>query len=199
MYIHTFPNGKHYVGITRAEPLKRWKYGAGYEKQTYMKNAIQKYGWKNIYHSVIYSNLTKEEAEQKEISLISLLRSNEREYGYNIANGGNGRGSLSEESRRKISESRKGIIFSPEHKRRLSESHKNYKPTEAQNYKDMMSSPHRKEVMCVETGMIYPSIREAGRQTGIYYKTIGAVCNHQKGHKTAGGYKWVFIKKGDDE
>ena len=47
--------------------------------------------------------------------------------------------------------------------------------------------------MCIETNEIYPSVREAGRKTGISYKTISAVCNGKYGHKTAGGYKWKYV------
>lgn len=116
VYIHTFQNGKTYVGITKQEPMRRWKYGAGYKKnQPFVYNAIQKYGWQNIYHQVLYDGLSKDEAEKMEIELISILKSNNRNYGYNLANGGNCRGTLSEESRKKLSKSRKGIVFSEEH------------------------------------------------------------------------------------
>lgn len=195
VYIHTFPNGKTYVGITKQEPTRRWKYGAGYKKnQPFIYNAIQKYGWQNIYHQVLYDGLSKDEAERIEIELISILKSNNRNYGYNLANGGNCRGTLSEESRKKLSESRKGIVFSEEHIKKLSESHKNYKPTDAQNYKNMMNNPRRKPVLCVETGIIYNSMREAERLTGINYKRISEVCNNKYGHKSAGGYTWRFVE-----
>ena len=43
---------------------------------------------------------TKEEAEQKEIELISQYQSNNRNFGYNIENGGNSTGKISEEQKR---------------------------------------------------------------------------------------------------
>ena len=67
VYIHIFPNNKVYIGITRNRTDIRWTNGKGYKKQEVMSNAINKYGWKNIEHKVLYENLTKEEAEQKEI------------------------------------------------------------------------------------------------------------------------------------
>lgn len=88
LYVHITPNNKFYIGITKQKPVKRWLNGKGYQRQSYFYNAILKYGWKNIQHIILYSNLTKEDAENKEILLIKLLKSNNRKYGYNIENGG---------------------------------------------------------------------------------------------------------------
>lgn len=107
VYVHIFPNGKKYVGITRQKTKKRWQNGKGYQGQ-FVYNAILKYGWNNIKHEILYTNLTKEEAEQKEIDLIKLFKSNERQYGYNIQNGGNCIGTFSEKTKQKISKALKG-------------------------------------------------------------------------------------------
>lgn len=48
-----------------------------------------------------------------------------------------------------------------------------------------------KSVMCKETGIIYPSVGEAERQTGIL-KTSIAKCANGKAI-TAGGYRWGYI------
>lgn len=50
-------------------------------------------------------------------------------------------------------------------------------------------------VRCVETNMIYPSAREAGRQTNIYASSINRCCNNDYGFKTAGGYHWERVYK----
>lgn len=50
-----------------------------------------------------------------------------------------------------------------------------------------------KKVLCVETGVIYPSITEAYRQTGIGQKEIINVCKGKPHYKTAGGYHWKYI------
>ena len=97
VYKHTCPNEKIYIGITKQQPIKRWGYnGYGYRKNTLFYRAIQKYGWSNIKHEILYENLSKEEAEQKEIELIEKYKSNQPKYGYNIANGGNTTGTVSE-------------------------------------------------------------------------------------------------------
>lgn len=54
-----------------------------------------------------------------------------------------------------------------------------------------------KQVVCIETGIVYPSTREAERQTGIDNSQISAVCKHKKNYKTAGGYHWEYIERSD--
>ena len=88
VYKHTAPNGKVYIGITCQNPLRRWNNGKGYAENSYFSNAIVKYGWDNIKHEILFDNLTKEEACQKEIDLIAEHKSNIADYGYNISSGG---------------------------------------------------------------------------------------------------------------
>ena len=108
VYKHTTPNGKVYIGITCQDPQKRWGYGCNYKNQRYFSTAIKKYGWDNITHEILYDNLSQEEAEDKEVELIAKYKSNNREFGYNIANGGKSRGMVSEETKKRISEFQKG-------------------------------------------------------------------------------------------
>lgn len=89
VYVHTNKtNGKKYVGITRIDPKKRWRSGQGYRGQKLFFYAIKKYGWKNFKHEILYTDLPKEEAEEKEIELIEYYKSNIQEYGYNVDKGG---------------------------------------------------------------------------------------------------------------
>lgn len=104
LYKHTFPNNKVYIGITCRNPDERWLNGKGYHHNSYMQNAIKKYGWNNIKHEILFDNLTKEEAEQKEIELIAFYRSNQREFGYNIESGGHYAGVMADETKKKISQ-----------------------------------------------------------------------------------------------
>ena len=53
------------------------------------------------------------------------------------------------------------------------------------------NSNRNKRVLCVETGEIYPSIKEAERQTGISQGNISKCCNGKR--KTAGGFHWEFV------
>lgn len=104
VYVHVVPNGKFYVGITKTDPEKRWKNGSGYKKQIFYR-AIQKYGWDNIEHRIVAENLCRSAAEEMEKRLIGELKSNQKEFGYNLEGGGLKNVSITEETRRKMSES----------------------------------------------------------------------------------------------
>ena len=52
---------------------------------------------------------------------------------------------------------------------------------------------YSKSVRCIETNIIYPSAREAERQTGINNGSIGKCCLGKR--MTAGGYHWEFVDK----
>ena len=88
VYALSFENGKKYIGITSLNPEDRWRKGRGYKKGTYIRSAIDKYGWENIYKQIVASGITQEEAENFERVLITALRTNEPEFGYNSTNGG---------------------------------------------------------------------------------------------------------------
>lgn len=196
VYIHIFPNNKVYIGITRNRTDIRWANGKGYKSQKVMSNAINKYGWKNIEHKVLYENLTKEEAEQKEIELIAFYKSNQRKYGYNIENGGNCVGKMSEETKKKISKSNigknTGIKNGMYGKHPKGEFKKGNIPhNKGKKTSEEERRKRSKPVLCVETGIVYYSAREANKQIGISYKSISSVCNKKR--KTTGGYHWEFI------
>ena len=197
--------------------------------------------------------LTKAEAEQKEIELIALYKSTNAKYGYNIDNGGSARGKhseetikkmresklgaknpmyakklspenklkfrsyandntgkhlseetkqklrdklkgriiseetrkkmsasrkgkkLSEEARKKMSESRKGIIFSDEHKRKLAEK----------------NQQRAKKIVCVETGQVFSSLRQASQIIGCNHSNLGRALDK---NKKVYGYHWITYK-----
>ena len=48
-----------------------------------------------------------------------------------------------------------------------------------------------KQVLCIETGVIYPTAAEASRQTGIHRDSISRACRNKQ--KTAGGFHWQYI------
>lgn len=50
VYIHKFPDGKFYVGITGSNPEKRWLNGCGYSTQPKISDAIDQFGWENVQH-----------------------------------------------------------------------------------------------------------------------------------------------------
>ena len=68
VYEFTFPDGKKYYGRTYNVEA-RWQGGRGYKTQKVGK-AIEKFGWENVEKRIIAKNLTKENAEMIERSLI---------------------------------------------------------------------------------------------------------------------------------
>lgn len=126
VYRHTTPSGKVYIGQTN-NISKRW-FPSSYKHCVFFYNAIKKYGWNNIKHEILFSNLTKEEANSLEIKYIQYYKS--LNISYNITEGGEGRlgnipwnknkkgvmpptwnkgKSWSKETRDKISKSKKGV------------------------------------------------------------------------------------------
>lgn len=109
VYIHVNKeNGKTYIGITSSNVEDRWgSNGCRYKNQIFYR-AIEKYGWDNFEHIILFKNKTKVEAECLEILYIKILMSNNNIYGYNLDNGGNSTGKFSKQTIRKLSESHKG-------------------------------------------------------------------------------------------
>lgn len=124
VYMHTTPSGKVYIGITCQEPKVRWKYGSNYKTSVAFYRAIQKYGWENIRHDILYSGLTKEQAEEIEVRLIAEYKSTDPQYGYNCDSGGCSVGRASDATRAKMSQSRMGHKPSDSTRAKISRSHK---------------------------------------------------------------------------
>lgn len=202
-------NGKIYIGITMQEPEKRWKYGEGYKTSPHFYSAIQKYGWDNFEHNILFQNLTKEEACKKEQELIAKFNSMNREFGYNSTSGGemfimneetkqkisqammgnkNGLGHpCSEEKKRKISEAQKGRTLTEEHKQKLSEAaKKRHTSCSEQAKENIRKSSHKKPVYCEELDTIFESVQECSRQLGIPATNISKLCGGRG--KTLKGY-----------
>lgn len=100
VYLHINKiNKKIYVGITSyGNPKKRWSYG--YRGNSHFQAAIDKYGWDNFEHIIVFKNLPKDEACRIEQFLIIRYRKQNRCY--NIANGGEGATAMSNETIEKL-------------------------------------------------------------------------------------------------
>ncbi len=122
VYKHTLPmlisgkgNDMVYIGITsQKNPWDRWGiYKANYKYNQHFSRAISKYSWENFLHEVLFDNLTKEEAEQKEIELIACYNSTNPKFGYNKANGGSSVGKHTKETKIILSEKTKKRMENP--------------------------------------------------------------------------------------
>lgn len=124
VYMHTNKiNGKKYIGKTCQKPEYRWNNGDGYKGSPYFYRAILKYGWDNFEHDILVENLSAENACEAEKSLIEQYDTTNQQNGYNLTSGGDGRTDwvVPEETRQKISNSRKGIVFSQETLKKMSD------------------------------------------------------------------------------
>lgn len=129
IYRLTSPSGKVYIGQTCNFKNRMSKYKQFQcKQQPKIYKAILKYGWENFTKEIIVENLTKEEIDLEEIKQIQIH--NSVKEGYNIAHGGGGVLGMerTEQTRKKMSDSRKGIKYSEETKRRISESKMGHTP-----------------------------------------------------------------------
>lgn len=137
IYMHTSPSGKKYIGQTCQKVNRRWRNGIGYKKNPYFWRAIEKYGWDNFKHEILFQCETLEDANRVEEWLISVHKSNVPEFGYNISAGADGRGIMSERTKELLRQTHKGKFkgkenpnygrkHTEEERKRMSEANKEY-------------------------------------------------------------------------
>ena len=195
VYMHVFPDGKKYVGITGQNVEKRWGKGRYYKSCTLVYEAIQKYGWDNIEHIILFEDLQKEEAEQKEIELIEFYNLSDERYGYNLCKGGrtNFPNEKVLEKLRKKEPWNKGKtkIYTQEQIYNLST--KVMELWEDKIYREK----HCKKVRCIELNMIFDSLTEASNYFGMNNTSHISACCRDKS-KSCGKYKgkklhWEYV------
>lgn len=171
LYCHTnLINGKRYFGITHRQPEKRWgNNGCNYKSSPHFFAAIQKYGWDNFKHEILFERNDKRDVEMLEREHILKYQTWKPEYGYNIELGGNYEGTHSDATRKKISESKIGKPRSEETKQKVSRGLMG----KMTGRKNGMSKP----VICVTTGVVYESQGLASKATGIQQSDISKCCN----------------------
>lgn len=107
--MHTSPSGKVYIGQTCHKNLEnRWSCGLRYKECNLFYKVIEKYGWDNIKHEILVEGLTKDEANQLEVKYIAEVK--QKGISYNICDGGS---EMTENDRKRISESLKGRFAGP--------------------------------------------------------------------------------------
>lgn len=208
-------NGKIYIGQTiDRNPIRRWwKHCNDYK--TLFDKVIKKYGKDNFKFEVIDSAENQDELNDKErywISFYDCIAPN----GYNLTSGGKSYCVVSEETRKKMSECKKGENapwygkhLTEETKRKLSEAHKGKpgywtgKKRDAETIRKVSESRkgkcagaesrQSKKIICIETGVIYDSIGECSRITKI---TRTGIVRALRGYaKSAGGYHWKYYEE----
>lgn len=166
-------NGKVYIGQTCQSLSDRCgAEGQRYKGQAFY-NAIQKYGWVNFEHIILEENLTQEEANQKEIQYIKLYNSIDKQFGYNISEGGNNN-TLSDEQKEK--------------RRQL-----NYQMWADGTFKQLINT----EVYCIELDEYFDSALDAERKYHIDNSAIQKVCKNKlnyAGVKQGQALHWIYVK-----
>ena len=197
VYSHTRLNTNEvfYIGKGKYRRMK-----AKDNRNKHWANIVNKAGYKA---DVIASNLTEEEALNFEALLIKKLKEAGTKL-CNLAIGGksNAGWKMSDESRAKVSASkkghkwtaeqkanlsliRKGHLVSEETRRKLSLANKGTKPS--QSAIDAMA----RKVLCVETNTIYPSIKNAAQVLKLSAGNIGSCCRGNR--HTTGGFHWSYV------
>ena len=167
-------NNKVYIGITSRDPQTRWgSQGCNYKSSPYFYNAIQKYGWDNFEHNILYTNLTKEQACKLEQTLIQKYNAMNREFGYNSTSGGE-IFVMNEETKRKISKALIGNQNGLGH------------PCSEEKKKILKQKAKKKPVYCLELDTVFESVQECGRQLDIPATNISKLCGGRG--KTLKGY-----------
>lgn len=183
-------NGKRYIGQTWQTLANRKSKHisdslSGREK-CYFNLAIVKHGKQNFIWKEIDRVFTAKASDALEIHYIKYYKTRDRNIGYNLARGGRvNRGFKKTAEQNKAASERmkrlyaEGKIIAPSKGKIYSEE---------QKIKMIGYNPLSKEVRCTETGQIYPSIREAARQTGTNRSSLRHVIIGNQ--LTAGDLHW---------
>ena len=220
LYRHITPSGKVYIGITSQKPEYRWNNGNGYlhSRKTKFKSSILKYGWDNIKHEVLFTNLDEDTAKRLEVELIRHYKN--LGISLNHTDGGEGvKGIIPWNKGIKVpyekSNKLRGKKLSEEHKRKLSISHKgkvprkgfHLTPSQIENLRmanigrkksieerEKISKASSKPVALLDfNGRIakkYNSATEAATELGIDISYLNKCCRLSKVCK---GYKFVRV------
>lgn len=152
--IENLVNGKVYIGQTKQNFERRlkdhlWMLRNGKHDNKHLQNAWNKYGSNNFGFSVVEKcDIEKlDEAERFWIAYYKALKGV-----YNLESGGTKNKEIHESTRSKMSEITKSHGW-------VGGKH-----------------PNAKKVVCIDTGVIYPSIVEASEDIGCNYDNIHQVC-----------------------
>lgn len=153
-----FPNGKRYVGCTKATVKQRWNGGLGYENQSLVFGAILKYGWNNIRHYILMDGLSKDEALLYEAAFIYSWKTYKKSWGYNtvfpnIAEAKE----INIPTLQKCKKARVYDIYEDETSTRLDNRYLD--PTKRRKWL-------WKKVRCIESGKVYDNAEEASWECG---------------------------------
>lgn len=196
VYVHINKiNQKKYVGITSQKVEYRWNHGKAYKQNPHFNSAIEKYGWDNFEHIVLYDYLTEEEAKSKEQELIAKWKTQDRNFGYNSTAGGDGLTGYkpSEELKQLWSKIRTGTKRSEETKRRISESCSFRRPDIKQKSAEAKYKKVKAFTLNGDYINTFDSIVGAAKELGLTNAQRGHISDCCNGiRNSCGGYRWEY-------
>lgn len=164
--IENLINGKVYIG--QSKHIKaRWKahfskLKKGIHENDYLQKSWNKYGGNNFKHTII-ELCEEDDLNVKERYYIALYNATNKNYGYNMTIGGDNANALVSD----LAKEKQRIALSGER-----------------------SSQH-KEVICLETKEIFPTIKEASLNVNVHYSAITNCCMHKS--NTCKNMHWMFL------
>ena len=191
LYVHISPSNKRYYGITRLDVKKRWRSGGcGYRYQPYIWNAIQKYGWDNFTHEVLFDNLTEDEACLIEQCYIALYDTMDRTKGYNCSIGGVDH-LHTEDTKRKVSEIMMGENNPMYGKHHTDEAKKKMSERKKDIYLGN-KNPNARKIRCIELDKVFDTVEDALK---FINRKRSSLWDAMKRGGKCGGYHWEYVEE----
>lgn len=194
-------NGKLYIGQT-VRTLDERKEEHFRKRKSILSQAIRKYGKENFVFEVIDTAETVEGLNEKEIQWITFYNCL-TPYGYNqCEGGGNTKGYHHSEVSKMVMRDRKqnytggnnpfyGKHHTSTQRERWSGMRKGLMHLTAEQVQALRASHFTQRVLCVETGEVFDSIKEAAEKYSIKPTHITRVCKGLR--KRTGGYHWKYV------
>lgn len=155
-------NGKRYIGQKKFNKDWNWYKGSGKA----LKKAFLKYGRENFHKDIVSIAYSKEELDQLEIEWIDNYNAIKSKDFYNMAEGGLGGNTY------------KKHPLTKETKKKISEGNLKHK--------------RGKEVICIETGLVYRNIKQTSILTGLHRSCITRVCKGER--KTTNNQHFMYYE-----
>ena len=183
-------NGKIYIGQTVMPLIRRWRVHKSCKRKSPLTNALAKYGHENFKIEEVTRAVSTEELNKLEIAYIAQYESIAPK-GYNLAAGGSSsRGCIPWNKGKKggkppKSAFKKGLI--PWNKGKTTPLDVRAKQSAAAQGRLPVNS---KPVLCITTGVVYPSAGAAANALGLIQSSVTAVCRGE--YKTSKGFKFKY-------
>lgn len=161
-------NNKVYIGQSNniKERIKVHKSSlrGGYHHNSYLQRSWNKYGEENFVFEIL-ELCELEIIDDREKHWISLYDSTSEQNGYNFESGGNANKIISEKSIEKMRQAKIGRFKGED-------------------------NPNSKQVICLETMVIYVSVAEASKDIGCHFNDISQCCRGKS--NTSHNLHWMF-------